>query len=143
MIEAVKPETVHVLVVEDDEIDVEVVRRKFKKQNMTNPLFHAFCGVDALAILRGENEDQKISQPCILLVDINMPRMNGLEFLAEVRRDEKLKKNVAFILTTSARGADIDAAYELNVAGYFLKDDLDKLTEMLRYYREINKFSGK
>lgn len=139
----VTPDAVNILLVEDDEIDVEVIRRKFKKQNIANPLYHAFCGVEALKILRGENEEQRISQPCIILLDINMPRMNGIEFLNEVRKDEKLKRNMAFILTTSARSADIEAAYDLNIAGYFLKDALDKLIGLLGFYREINKFPGR
>lgn len=143
MLTAVTPDAVNILLVDDDEIDVEVLRRKFKKQNIANPLYHAFCGVEALEILRGENEEQKISQPCIMLVDINTPMMNGIEFLKEVRKDEKLKKNIVFILTTSARDADIEAAYDLNIAGYFLKDSIDKLIGMLAFYREINQFTSR
>src|SRR6202012_29661 len=113
------PDSINILVVEDDEIDVEAVRRGLKKQNMANPLFHAHHGVAALDILRGKNIALKISDPCGMLIDINMPQMNGLEFLREVRSDAGLKKNIAFILTTSARDADIETAYDLNAAGYF------------------------
>ena len=143
MITDVMPDAISVLVVEDDEIDVEVIRRRFKKEKIGNPVYHASCGVDALEILRGEDEKQRISLPCIMLVDINLPKMNGIEFLEEVRKDQRLKKNVAFILTTSARDADIEAAYDLNVAGYFLKDDIDKVTGMLGLYREINKYTNR
>ena len=133
---------VNILIVEDDEIDVEAIKRAFKKRNMSNSLVHASCGIDALEILRGENENHKILHPFIMLVDINMPRMNGIEFIKEVRKDKNLKKNVAFILTTSARNTDVEAAYELNAAGYFLKQDTDKLVDVVGYYRDFNKFAS-
>jgi CheY-like chemotaxis protein len=134
-------ESINVLLVEDDEMDVEAIRRVFKKKNIGNPLFHATCGVDALAMLRGEGGHEKIPQPYVLLVDINMPQMNGLDFLSEVRRDGKLKNSVAFMLTTSSRDADVERAYELNAAGYFLKDDLGTLASMIGLYKEINQFA--
>ena len=135
----VRPERVGVLLVEDDELDVEAIRRLFKKHNIDNPLYRASSGVDALEILRGENRE-KLSPPYILLVDINMPTMNGLEFLKEVRNDKDLKESIAFVLTTSARDSDLASAYELNVAGYFLKDDMNQLVNMFTSYRQINNF---
>jgi CheY-like chemotaxis protein len=135
-----RADDIHILIVEDDEIDVEAVRRNFKKGNIGNPVYHATCGVDALEYLRGENGREKISQPCVMLIDINMPQMNGFEFLSTVKNDPKLRRNIAFILTTSARDADIEKAYELNAAGYFLKANLDKLTNLLGFYRDINRF---
>jgi CheY-like chemotaxis protein len=135
-------EPIDILLVEDDKIDVEMVKRIFKKQGMINPLHHALCGIDALEMLRGQNGKQKIPQPCVMLVDINMPQMNGLEFLKEVRNDKDLRRNIAFILTTSSRASDVTDAYELNVAGYFLKNNLQKLVDMLGFYWQINKFSG-
>lgn len=143
MINNTLPDAVNILLLEDDAVDAEVVQRVLKKRNMANPLYRATCGVDALEILRGENQKQKIPKPYIMLVDINMPRMNGFEFLKEVRNDENLKKSVAFILTTSARDVDVSTAYELSAAGYFLKDNIDKLVDMFGFYREINKFSDK
>jgi CheY-like chemotaxis protein len=134
------PENVNVLLVEDDEIDVEAVKREFKKRNIKNPLYHATCGVDALEMLRGENQKQKLPRPFVMLVDINMPKMNGLDFLREVRNDNNLKESIAFILTTSARDVDVEAAYKLNAAGYFLKDNVNDLVDILSVYRQINKF---
>jgi CheY-like chemotaxis protein len=134
------PENINVLLVEDDEVDVEAVKREFKKHGIKNPVHHALCGIDALEILRGENQKSKLPRPYVMLVDINMPKMNGLDFLKEVRNDESLKESIAFILTTSARDVDINAAYELNAAGYFLKDNMHELVNMLSVYQQINQF---
>jgi CheY-like chemotaxis protein len=126
-----------ILLVEDDEIDAEVVRRALKKQHISSPLLHARDGVEALEALTGKI-DAKISQPCLILLDINMPRMNGLEFLEEIRNNESLKQNIAIILTTSARNEDKIMAYNLNVAGYVLKENMNSLVEMLNQYCQIN-----
>ena len=134
------PENINVLLVEDDEVDVEAVKREFKKHNIKNHLYRAVCGVDALEMLRGENQRPKLPRPYIMLVDINMPQMNGLDLLKEVRKDDGLKESIAFILTTSARDTDISAAYGLNAAGYFLKENMRDLIDMLSLYREINLF---
>jgi CheY-like chemotaxis protein len=131
---------VKILLVEDDEIDAEALSRELKKQNISNQVHRAASGIDALEMLRGENQRQKLEPPYVMLVDINMPRMNGLEFLKEVRKDHALRESIAFILTTSSREADVAQAYELNAAGYFLKNQMNKLIDMLNVYRHINNF---
>jgi CheY-like chemotaxis protein len=133
-------ENINVLLVEDDEVDVAAVKREFRKHNVRNPVYHAICGVDALEMLRGENQREKLPHPYVLLVDINMPLMNGIDFLREVRGDESLKESIAFFLTTSSRDTDISAAYQLNAAGYFLKDNINDLVNMLSVYSSINMF---
>ena len=133
-------ENVHILLVEDDEVDVEAIKRAFKKRDIKNPIYHAVCGVDALEMLRGENHKSKLPRPYVMFVDINMPQMNGLDFLKEVRNDENLRESIAFILTTSARDTDVTAAYELNAAGYFLKDNMQGLMDMISAYQQINQF---
>jgi CheY-like chemotaxis protein len=135
-------ENVNVLLVEDDEVDVEVVQRLFKKNNLKNTIYHAESGIEALALLRGSSSGDKIPPPYVILVDLNMPRMGGLEFLGELRNDEELKKSVAFVLTTSARDTDIEKAYTLNAAGYFLKDNMQRLADLFSAYRQINRFPG-
>lgn len=135
------PENINVLLVEDDEIDVEVIKRKFKRHDIKNPLYHAICGVDALEFLRGENQRTKLPHPYIIFIDINMPKMNGLDFLKEVRNDPGLKDSIAFFLTTSAQDAEVAAAYALNAAGYFLKENIDEVINVFSVYRQINKFS--
>ena len=136
------PENLNVLLLEDDEVDVEAVRRLFRKNNIKNPIFHATSGIDGLKMLRGENDHPRVPQPYIMLVDINMPKMNGLDFLKEVRKDESLNESIAFILTTSSRDTDIAIAYELNAAGYFLKENMHELVNLLSVYGQINRFPG-
>ncbi len=75
-----------------------------------------------------------------MLVDINMPLMNGIEMLQELRKDENFRQSIAFILTTSARKEDKVATYKLNVAGYFLKENLTHLIETLGPYCQGNQF---
>lgn len=112
----------NILLVEDDSVDVMNVQRAFAKNNITNPLHIAFNGVEALSLLRGTNGKPKLTtNPRIILLDINMPKMNGLEFLRELRNDPELKSISVFIMTTSNDDQDKIEAYNLNVAGYILK----------------------
>jgi CheY-like chemotaxis protein len=113
---------VNILLVEDDQVDVMNVQRAFKKNNILNPLTVAFNGVEALDKLRGTNGEEKIIPvPQIILLDINMPKMNGLEFLKELRSDPVLHPISVFIMTTSNDDKDRFEAYNYNVAGYVIK----------------------
>ena len=117
-----KNQTVNILLVEDDDVDAMSVKRAFKKTNISNPLFHAGNGLEALDMLRGSNGVEKIiPKPRIILLDLNMPRMNGIEFLRELRADPELRDISVVVLTTSNEERDKVAAYNLNVAGYILK----------------------
>ena len=107
-----------ILLVEDDDVDVMNVKRAFKKNEIENPLILAGNGLEALEKLR--NPDL-LPKPKIILLDINMPKMNGIEFLKELRADDQLKSISVFIMTTSNDDADTFDAYNLNVAGYNLK----------------------
>ncbi|MFV5695856.1 response regulator [Flavobacterium sp. LB3P122] len=108
---------VNILLVEDDEVDVMNVKRAFSKNNIKNPLFVAGNGVEALEMLN----DKIIPLPKIIILDINMPKMNGIEFLKVLREDETLKNISVFVMTTSNEDSDKIKAYNLNVAGYILK----------------------
>jgi CheY-like chemotaxis protein len=108
----------NILLVEDDDVDVMNVRRAFKKNNIRNPLWVAGNGVEALRILREGDIPQERR---LVLLDLNMPRMNGIEFLRELRADEKLRLTPVVVLTTSGDERDRVDAYNLNVAGYILK----------------------
>jgi CheY-like chemotaxis protein len=113
----------NILLVEDDEVDVMTVRRAFKQANISNHLFIASNGIDALAMLRGHC-GQASSIPTerrIILLDLNMPRMNGLEFLRELRADPSIHNIPVVVLTTSNEEQDRLQAYQFNVAGYILK----------------------
>ena len=112
----------NILLVEDDEVDVMNVQRAFKKNNITNPLFFAPNGLEALSILRGSNAKISIPQARrIILLDLNMPKMNGIEFLRVLRADDQLQSIPVIVLTTSNEDKDKVEAYKLNVAGYILK----------------------
>ena len=114
--------TVNIMLVDDDSVDVMNVQRAFKKNNITNPLSVAHNGVEALDALRGTNGAQKIDPlPRIILLDINMPKMGGLEFLKNLRADPALKNISVFIMTTSSDDKDRIEAYNYNVAGYIVK----------------------
>ena len=108
----------NILLVEDDDVDVMNVQRAFKKNNIANPLFIAGNGVEALAHLRGGEVPRERR---IILLDLNMPQMNGIEFLRELRADPDLKPTPVIVLTTSNDERDRIEAYNLNVAGYLLK----------------------
>ena len=108
---------VNILLVEDDEVDVMNVKRAFSKNNIMNPLFVAGNGVEALEML----DNKTISLPKIIILDINMPKMNGIVFLKIMRHNEKLKNISVFVMTTSNEDSDKINAYNLNVAGYILK----------------------
>jgi CheY-like chemotaxis protein len=108
----------NILLVEDDELDVMNVQRAFKKNNVVNPLYTAGNGVEALEVLRGNAMPKERR---LILLDLNMPRMGGIEFLKELRADPELHNTTVVVLTTSDEERDKVKAYDLNVAGYILK----------------------
>ena len=110
--------TLNILLVEDDEVDVMNVQRSFKKNNISNPLYVAGNGVEALEMLRSGKVP---GQNRLILLDINMPKMNGIEFLRELRADPALRSSPVVVLTTSNDDKDRMESYQLNVAGYLLK----------------------
>lgn len=130
-----------VLLVEDDDGDAKAVRRAFKKAKIANAIYRVVDGVEALAALRGQDGHEKVPSPHLLLVDLNMPRMNGIQFVEALRNDPSLKNSVVFILTTSKSEEDKAKAYNLNVAGYILKEtagrDFLQLVEMVNNYWRI------
>jgi CheY-like chemotaxis protein len=111
----------NILLVEDDELDVMNVQRAFEKIKTKNPLFVASNGIEALQILRGESFPAMPHERRLVLLDLNMPRMSGIEFLRELRNDPELRSTTVVVLTTSAEERDKVEAYNLNVAGYLVK----------------------
>ncbi len=122
MIENSKP--IEILVIEDDDIDAKSIKRALEKLKILNKLHRARDGIEALALLRDDTVNIT-KRPYLILLDINMPRMNGLEFLAAIRGDDKLRNAIVFVLTTSKAEEDIKAAFDQNVAGYMVKSDLE------------------
>lgn len=137
-------QVVHVLLVEDDEVDSEAIVRSFQKHNFANPITIVTNGEDALKVLRGEGSYERIPAPYLILLDINMPRMNGLEFLKILRQDPELKSSIVFVLTTSNSDRDKVAAYQEQVAGYLLKQrsgtNFAELVRMLDSYWQVVEF---
>jgi CheY-like chemotaxis protein len=108
----------NILLVEDDEVDVMNVQRAFRSSKIANPLYFAENGEQALRMLRGGEVPRERR---LVLLDLNMPRMNGIEFLRELRADPQLASTTVVVLTTSNDERDRVDAYNLNVAGYILK----------------------
>jgi CheY-like chemotaxis protein len=106
-----------ILLIEDDELDIISVERSLKKLASNYELHTAYNGIEALQKLKGSPP----LQPDVILLDINMPKMNGLEFLHALRADEKLKNLRVFIMTTSSESSDRNAAEDLGIAGFIIK----------------------
>jgi CheY-like chemotaxis protein len=133
---ATKPITI--LVVDDDDVDVMGVARALKKLKILNPIVRARDGVEALELLRTPGA---VERPYLILLDLNMPRMNGIEMLAALRADSALSSAVVFVLTTSEDDRDKLAAYAQNIAGYIVKkqvgDGFTQVMEMLDHYWRV------
>lgn len=122
-----------IMIVDDDEIAVMAVRRAIKKHGLPNPTVEARDGIEALERLR-----TGVRRPFLILLDINMPRMTGLEFLAKIRDDAELTDSVVFMMTTSDAPRDVKEAYRLHAAGYIRKEEayrsVSDAVEMLDAY---------
>lgn len=118
-----------ILLVEDDAIDAMTVQRAFKDLRLANPLAHVTNGEEALEYLR----DPEHETPCVILLDLNMPRMNGVEFMRIAKADPDLKRIPIVVLTTSTEDSDVVDSYKLCVAGYIVKPvDYRKFVEAIR-----------
>ncbi|MTH16537.1 response regulator [Flavobacterium sp. LC2016-01] len=108
----------NILLIEDDELDTISVERSLKKLEIKYDLHTAYNGLEALQMLR-KTENPLI--PDVILLDINMPKMNGIEFLQILRTDENLKDLKVFIMTTSSESSDRETAENLGISGYIIK----------------------
>jgi len=118
-----------IMLVEDDTIDAMTVRRAFRDLNVTNPLAHALNGEEALAYLQNSDNER----PCVILLDLNMPKMNGIEFLKVAKADPSLRRIPVVVLTTSNEERDIVDSFKLSVAGYIVKPvDYRKFVEAIQ-----------
>jgi CheY-like chemotaxis protein len=118
-----------ILLVEDDQVDVMTIRRALREIHVTNPVVTAENGEDALRYLR----DAASEPPCIILLDLNMPIMNGIEFLQHAKADEALRRIPVIVLTTSEEQQDKVSSFDLGVAGYMAKPvDYRRFVEMMR-----------
>ncbi len=137
---------VTILLVDDDAVDAMAVRRAFRELKIANPVIEAHDGIEALQRLRGENGYEKVPEPLLILLDLNMPCMGGIEFLEELRRDPLLSSALVFVMTTSAAEEDRRLAYQKNVAGYVLKNRLGQsfleAIGMIEHYWQVIEFPG-
>jgi CheY-like chemotaxis protein len=118
-----------ILLVEDDEVDAMTVRRALKELHVNNPLVQVENGEEALAYLRDPGQ----ARPCIILLDLNMPVMGGIEFLQVIKLDSALKRIPVVVLTTSDEQQDKVSSFDLGVAGYIRKPvDYQRFVEAVR-----------
>jgi CheY-like chemotaxis protein len=110
-----------ILLVEDDRVDIMTVQRAMKKIDITNPLCVARTGVEALGMLRGDGFPRIEPTPSLILLDLNLPKMGGIEFLRELRADPVLKNLSVIVLTSSNEPGDRAAAFEYEVNDYIVK----------------------
>ncbi|PTR08925.1 response regulator receiver domain-containing protein [Nitrosospira sp. Nsp5] len=118
-----------ILLVEDDQVDTMTVMRALKEIHVTNPVVHLENGEEALLYL----QDPASEKPCIILLDLNMPIMNGIEFLQVVKHNDQLKRIPVIVLTTSEEQQDKMSSFNLGVAGYVVKPvDYRRFVEVMR-----------
>jgi CheY-like chemotaxis protein len=134
--------SITILLVDNDTVDTMAVKRAFRELKITNPVVEAHDGIEALERLRGENGYEKVREPLLILLELNMPRMGGIEFLQELRNDPLLRRTLVFVMSTSSADEDRRLAYEKNIAGYFLKhgskeDFLEAIRMLERYWQTI------
>ena len=131
---------VNILIVDDDQVDVRGFQRGLSKHKISNPVFVASDGLEALDMLRGTNGRERLPRPYLILLDLNMPRMNGVRFLEEIRRDAELDDSIVFVLTTSSSDDDKRAAYKQHIAGYVVKADAG--ADFLKLIQMLERFMG-
>ncbi|GAB2191885.1 response regulator [Sessilibacter sp. MAH2] len=111
---------INILLVEDDIVDKEMFLRTLKKNTITNPLIIASNGEEAVEIL----STRLLDKPLLIILDLNMPRMTGLEFLHELRLDNHYADSVVFVMTTSAASSDKKAVSAYDIAGFLVKSEM-------------------
>ena len=138
---------VDILLVEDNPQDAELIIRAIKKQNIANPLFNAEDGAEALDFIfcRGKFSTRDGSiQPRVILLDLKLPKVNGLEVLKEIKMDERTRSIPVVVVTSSQEDPDIKAAYTLGANSYVVKPVssdafIDAMSKLGLYWLLVNK----
>ncbi len=135
------PKDTNVLLVEDNDLDVEILERALEKIGAKGVLHRTRDGLEALQVLKDDCVDKTLPRPFVVLLDVNMPGMNGHEFLQAVRTDEDIRDTRVFMFTTSDSKSDVALAYRNNANGYIVKPnssaDLCGILETLRNFWAI------
>ena len=130
--------TIQLVVIDDDEVDVESIVRSLNRHGIFGQITVFADGLEALRALQGPESQALRTRPLVILLDLDLPRLTGIEFLDALRDDPQLKGTVVFVLTLSDRKEDKLDAYDRQVAGYFLKtnlgEDFSLLPRLLRSY---------
>lgn len=137
-----------VLLVEDNPDDVLITKRAWKKGCIKNSLHVVNNGEEALQFLRREKDYADAPTPCLILLDLKMPRMDGFEALEEIKGDNELKSIPVIVLTSSDRDQDVERAYKLGCNSYIVKpinfeNFIEAIVEINRYWLNICKMPGK
>jgi CheY-like chemotaxis protein len=134
----------HILLVQDDDVDAEVLLRGFQRQGCPPTVTVAHDGLEALEALRGQAGQNPPLRPHLIITDLNLPRMNGLQLIQALRQDLLLRRSIIFVLSSSALDVDTAAVYDQHIAGYLLKSNLDEqasgLLRLIESYRELVEF---
>jgi CheY-like chemotaxis protein len=129
---------IDVLLVEDDAGDALMIREAFQHHDIRHTLHHVVDGVDAMRFLRNEDEYGDCPRPDLILLDLNLPRMDGRQVLREVKGDPELRTIPIVVLTTSDADEDIVRSYELHANAYVTKPvDFDNFVEAVRQTDEF------
>lgn len=115
------PDRFRILLVEDEPADAFLVQEAFRENRILVDFHHAIDGVEALEFLRHQGAHAAAPRPDLILLDLNMPRMDGRQFLGEMKKDDALASIPVVILTTSDAERDTLAAYRLGASGYIVK----------------------
>lgn len=143
----------NILLVEDNDVDVEILKRGLKKLGAPGSLVRANDGIEALEILTKDVQTRELPRPHVILLDINMPRMNGHEFLVELRNREELRDAQVIVFTTSDSKKDVQIAYKNNANGYIVKPNsaselrdvlqaLKRFWDICEHPAEVHLFDG-
>ena len=135
---------VTIMIIDDDDIDVRYLTRLIQREGIDNDIVVATDGREALDLMI-QKAPISGTWPLILILDINMPRLNGLEFLDIIRADPVLKESIVFMRTTSEQAQDVEAAYAKMIAGYFVKSEKgnEGIMQVLKQYLRTNHFRTK
>jgi CheY-like chemotaxis protein len=141
---AMTDDVVTILLVDDDKFDTKAVRRSFQALRFDNPVVEARNGIQAMDLLRGENGHEMVRWPFVILLDLNMPGMDGFDFLEKLRNDPDFRRAPVFVISGSESAEDRTRAYNLNIVGFIRKHGPSrsflKEVQMLQHYIQVTEF---